>query len=273
MTNSHSAKLIGLTIIAFSLFLGLTLLTPQTSQSRNIGLERVVLPATLQILMSGGDKHLAANFETIRVSATWDGISDIDSRFRLRAHQEIATLNPCHEDNYYQANALLTWSGAPISGNEILNKAMKCRTWDDFPAFFYGFNHHYFFNNNIEAEKALAIATSRAPHKRSYRKLAILIAASNKPNDEAALAFLNEQKNLSSDAQLNSMLERSIIRLQGLITLKTAQKKFEAKYKKNLNDPTELITTGIIESFPIDPTRLGYEFEKNQFKLATLKVN
>jgi hypothetical protein len=38
----------------------------------------------------------------------------------------VVQLNPCHEDNYYQGNALLTWGGAVAEGNELLKRATDC---------------------------------------------------------------------------------------------------------------------------------------------------
>ncbi|MBM5572517.1 MULTISPECIES: hypothetical protein [Deefgea] len=262
-------------VISFSLFVFISANNKTvTNTNKNQGMDRIVIPATLQIILAAGDPFLAANFEAIRAASTWSGNNAIDTLFRLRVNSVIAQLNPCHEDNYYNTNALLSWGGSPKEGSSILKKAMKCRYWDDIPAFFYGFNRHYFFNETAEAKKAILTAADRSDKKSvMYKKIAIMIEAGTLSNNEAALAFLKDQKNKSTDNNLKALLEKRILRLTGLITLQNAQKTFESKYKKPLTNPFDLFSSGVLTAIPHDPLGLGYEFENGQFQLKQFKFN
>lgn len=238
--------------------------------------DRVVLSAPIQLLMAGGDRFLAADFEAIRIAATGDsgpqaGVDD--AAFRIRAHRVVAQLNACHEDNYYVGNALLSWGGAPKDGSDLLRRAMDCRTWDEFPAFFYGVNQFFFHRNASEAVRALEFAAQRsAANAAAIRKLAIMIAADELHDERLALEYLRRERNASTDAKLRQMLDRRVARLSGLITLRDAQRRYEARSGKTLTDPAALIASGELSALPADPMGIGYEFHDGSFRLKQLRI-
>ena len=63
-----------------------------------------------------------------------------------------------------------------------------------------------------------------------------------------------------------------MVRLEGLVVLRDAQAKFESKYGKALSNPSDLITSGVLKSFPEDPLELGYDFVNGRFALRKIKV-
>lgn len=238
--------------------------------------ERVVIAAPLQLLLAGGDRFLAADIESIRSIATASDAGEaVESNlsFAIRSRKEVARLNPCHEDNYYLSNALLTWGGAAQEGNEILQLASNCRGWDEFPAFFLGFNLYYFSHDIQGARIWLEKAAERSPdNAASFRKLGIMLAAGEIKDDDAALAYLQNERNKTNDAKLQQMLDRRIGRLEGLMLLRNATHTYETRFRKPLNDPNALIENGILTDFPSDPMRIGYEFRNGQFYLREIKV-
>lgn len=238
--------------------------------------DRVVVPAPVQLLLAGGDRFLAADIEAIRASAT---TSDLPSAitdnlsFSIRSRDTVARLNPCHEDNYYLANALLTWGGATSQGNEVLRLATTCRYWDEFPPFFYGFNLYYFDRNITEAKRMIDVAADRSQRNANpLRKLAIMLTAENFKDDNTALTYLESERDHARDAKLRETLEKRVQRLQGLILLRQAQKTYEERFGKPLAEPNELLSTGILQDFPIDPLKIGYEFDGVRFNLRQVKI-
>lgn len=238
--------------------------------------ERVVIAAPLQLLLFGGDRFLAANIESVRSIATADEMGEaVESNlsFAIRTRKEVARLNPCHEDNYYLSNALLTWGGAVKEGNEILLRASECRGWDEFPAFFHGFNLFYFLHDIPGARIWLEKAAERSPENAaSLRKLAIMLTAGEIKDDDTALAYLKNERSKTSDAKLQQMLDRRIGRLEGLMLLRNAKNAYEARFNKSLGNPDALIESGVLRAFPSDPMRIGYEFRNGQFYLREVKV-
>ena len=238
---------------------------------------RVVIPAPLQVFLAFGDRYLAANFETIRLSSTGMDIDPstgmVDGQFLLRGHMAVAKLNPCHEDNYYLANALLAWGGADESANDVLWAATQCRRWDFLPPFLYGFNQ-YFFNHNVpEAQRALDIAAGRdSENANAMKRFSIMIGLEEFDDEAMALSYLQQQQAQAKDPTLADSLQDRVIRLQGLILLRVAQTEYEAEYGKPLPSPQVLLETGLLQGFPADPLGIGYEFIDGQFNLRQLSI-
>ena len=232
----------------------------------------VYVDGPTQILLYAGDRFLAANIEAIRAvaSATSKGAD----QFIIRAHKGVSRLNPCHEDNYWVGNASLSWGGSVKQGFEVLNNAMHCRYWDEFPAFFYGFNKHFFNKDTPAARNAIELAAQRSTHNASeYRNFSIMLAVEEIDDTSMAIKMLEHERDLpTTEADLKEMLDLRVTRLQGLLLLRNAQKEFEAKYDKPLTDPQKLLSSGIISSFPKDPLGKGYVFREHEFHLQEVQI-
>lgn len=234
--------------------------------------DRVVIPAPLLIFLHGGDRFLAADLETMRLSATGMDDRGVDTNYLVRAQREVARLNPCHEDNYYLANGLLTWGGAVEQGNEVLRAAVDCRFWDEFPPFFYGINLSFFQRDNEEAARVLEIGAQRSTHNAAaMQKLAVMLRAEQFADERLALNYLTQQRDSATDPKLRDMLDKRVVRLQGLIHLRAAQRRYEAEHGP-LTDLQQLINQGVIAELPADPLRLGYELRSGRIELKKLKI-
>ncbi|WQN29467.1 hypothetical protein ULE26_09165 [Stutzerimonas stutzeri] len=234
--------------------------------------DRVVIPAPLLVVLHGGDRFLAADLETMRLSATGMDDRGVDTDYLVRAQREVARLNPCHEDNYYLANGLLTWGGAVEQGNEVLRAAVDCRFWDEFPPFFYGINLSFFQRDNEEAARVLEIGAQRSTRNAAaMQKLAVMLRAEQFADERLALNYLTQQRDSATDPKLRDMLDKRVIRLQGLIHLRAAQRRYEAE-QGPLTDLQQLINQGIIAELPADPLRLGYELRNGRIELKKLKI-
>ncbi|WP_238559766.1 hypothetical protein [Stutzerimonas stutzeri] len=234
--------------------------------------DRVVIPAPLLVALHGGDRFLAADLETMRLSATGMDDRGVNTGYLVRAQREVARLNPCHEDNYYLANGLLTWGGAVEEGNEVLRAAVACRFWDEFPPFFYGINLSFFQHNNEEAARMLEIGAGRSTQNAAaMQKFAIMLRAEQFADERLALNYLIQQRDSASDPKLHDMLDKRAIRLQGLIELREAQRSYEQEHGP-LTSLDQLIEQHMIESLPTDPLRLGYELRDGHVELKKLKI-
>lgn len=234
---------------------------------------RVVIAAPVLLALFGGDRFLAANLETMRLAATGVDWGQADTGYLVRAQQEVAELNPCHEDNYYLANGLLTWGGADREGTEVLRRAMQCRFWDELPAFFYGFNQAFFNKDIAEASRALELAAQRAAgNAAGFRKMAVMLQAETFADEKLALDYLIEQRDAArDDPKLQQMLDKRVVRLQGLVALREAQRRFEAK-NGALASLEQLVESGLLPALPEDPLRLGYELKDGRIILKKMKI-
>lgn len=265
-------------LASFLIFVALVRFGSEAHGPRFDGAEdRVVISSPVQVALAFGDRFLAANLETIRLAATGMEINPvtgtIDGRYILRSHQTVTELNACHEDNYYLANAILAWGGADEEANKVLLAAAQCRFWDFLPAFLYGFNQYFFGRNVQEAQRGLEMAAQRSgENANAMRRFSIMIAAEELDDEAMALAYLREQQMQASDPSLADSLSDRVVRLERLIELRNAQKKYEAELGEPLPSAQALIDSGIMEAFPIDPLGIGYEFIDGKFKLRQLRI-
>ncbi len=234
--------------------------------------DRVVIAAPILLVLYGGDRFLAADLEAIRLAATGKDDRGVDTGYLVRAQREVARLNACHEDNYYLANGLLTWGGAVEEGNEVLRAAVECRFWDEYPPFFYGINLSFFQRNNEEAARVLEIGAQRSTdNAAAMQKLAVMLRAEQLADERLALNYLIQQRDSSPDPKLKGMLGKRVVRLQGLIQLREAQRQYESEHGP-LTDLQLLVDRGILNELPADPLRLGYELRDGHIELKKLKI-
>lgn len=235
-------------------------------------LGRVVISSPVLIALHGGDRFLAANFEVVRLAATGVDGGLVDAGYLVRAQRVVSELNPCHEDNYYLANGLLSWGGAVAVGNEILRRASDCRQWDGMPDFFYGINLSFFERDIDGAVQALNRSAERWPeNSSSLRKLAVMLQVEEYADERLALAYLTRQRDEAKDTKLREMLDRRVVRLQGLVSLRAAQRRYEKRHGY-LVDISQLVQAGELAVIPDDPLRLGYELIDGRIELRKLKI-
>jgi hypothetical protein len=236
-------------------------------------MDSVVLPPSLQTVLYLGDRYLAANVESTRVLATGGDLTGARNDYFHRLHLAVADLNPCHEDNYYIANALLAWGGGVDPAIGILKAATACRFWDEVPPFFNGVNLYFFKRQHLAARDMLLEAARRATENRAgYERFAIMVEAETMIDLRTAHRYLVSQRDHARDVKLRGMLDLRIGRLEGLIALNDAQEAFEKRFGRKLEDPNSLLQTGIMKAFPLDPMRLGYEFADGRFSMRELKI-
>jgi hypothetical protein len=271
--RQFSWKLPLLVVVAYGVFIaGAKSLSG--SPLRTEGIEgSVVLPPHLQTILYMGDRYLAANVESMRVLATGGDLTGMHSDYYHRLHQVVSLLNPCHEDNYYVANALLAWAGGVDAALRILREATDCRFWDEVPPFFLGYNLYFFKRDHATAKAMLFAAADRSTENRvGFQRIGIMFETEAFPDVHAARNYLKLQHEQAREPKLRDMLSQRIARLDGLIALDEAQEAFERRTGRTLQDPNDLLRVDILKQFPSDPMRLGYEFKDGRFALKELKV-
>ena len=224
--------------------------------------------------MYAGDRFLAANLETIRLAAIGPTDEGAFASYRMRAHRQIAELNACNEDNLYLANATLSWGGLVDEANNVLERASLCRYWDEIPPFFLGFNHYFFNQDTAKARRFIGIAAERSSdvNRAELQKISIMMEARKFKDEKLAVKYLRQQRDETKDQKLAEMLDLRLSRLKGLITLREAQAQYEQVRGHPLNNPAELVSTGILKEYPQDPMRIGYEFINGNFRLKAMKI-
>lgn len=272
--GQHPVIFLGASLLAFVAYqIAIQSNARDTPYGQELAGGNVVISAPIQVLMYAGDRFLAANLEEMRVASIGTEDTRLLAAYRLRAYELVSQLNPCHEDNYYMANALLAWGGSAEEANIIQDRATDCRFWDEFPPFFFGLNSYFFYHDMDTAKKYIDTAARRSKENRNnLQAMSIAIAAKELNDERMAIAYLRSQRDKTDDRKLAASLDRRLKRLDGLILLRDAQKQYEAKYGHPLTDPNELLKKGILTTVPKDPMRIGYEFVDGRFQLRALNL-
>lgn len=237
---------------------------------------RVALPRFVQVLMTGGDRFLAANVSSIRaIIAAPEKMAADDFHIQARLQQDAAWFNPSHEDNYYVAAAILPWYNELDAAQAVLQRASDARRFDFQPPFYYAFNLYHFKRDPAAAAEVLVKA---APHIRSennritMENLAI-VWTERGYEPSRALRIVEASAASARSGGFKSYLLLRAKRLRGLLALQAAAEKFKRERQRPLRDINELVQAGFIDSLPQDPFGFGYGLDENgvPILLSTLR--
>jgi hypothetical protein len=231
----------------------------------------VALPKFIQVLMAGGDRFLAANINVFR-SLTVDFETEKSDRVSIEAQlqQDASWFNPRHEDNYYLAAALLTWSGNTDAAKSILGAASDTRPYDMLPPFYSAFIRYYFDHNPADGIAWLNIAaqhTSDDQQRLGLEKLAALWA-SKESDRQLALKFLDAMAAQSSNSALKSHIEKNKARVMNLILIEQAAAAFHLRTHRFPATVDTLLQSGELKEIPTDPLGAVYALDSEGHALT-----
>ena len=219
------------------------------------------LPLAAQVLFAGGDRYLAANLSGFRVLvAATQRMKDDDYAVQARLQDEIAWLNPAHEDNYYIAAAILPWAGQVEAGQRVLQRAAQKRTFDWLPLFYYAFGRYHFYKDPAGGSDALRAAIPRAMDAQDAMALQILASvwAEKGYSTKAAAGVVGAMADDAPAGALRNYLRRRAERLEALAGLREAAQIYEQRLGRRPVDIGDLVGSGILPSIPADPFGQGF---------------
>lgn len=221
----------------------------------------VSLPVPLQLLYTGGDRFLAANVGAWRAVMVGTGKLPLETLQALaRVQEDVSWLNPWHEDNYYTATAVLPWGGAVDATQTILARATEARRNDVYPPFYYGFNQLYFRADLAGAVDSLLLAAAHATDDDERQALTVMAARWSETNDDttAAIEALRVMAARTKDAALANYLGLRRQRLETLLLVQEAARRFQSRHGRAATQIAELKTGGFLTELPEDPLGGGY---------------
>lgn len=221
----------------------------------------VSLPRFAQVLLAGGDRYLAANLANFRVLvASTERMGPEDYLVQARLQQDIAWLNPAHEDNYYVAAAILPWSGQHPAAQKILQRAADARPFDWQPLFYYGFGRYHFDRDPGAGAEALQVAAQRATDQSDQWALARLAAiwAEHGYHADAAARVVQGMADNAPPGAFRKYLAKRSQRLLDLSRLEKAAEEFRLRTGRPPARLEDLVGAGLLVRLPVDP--LGYGF-------------
>ncbi|TJZ77398.1 hypothetical protein [Chitiniphilus eburneus] len=233
--------------------------SPRAEQERDEGTLRVALPVPVQLVMTGGDRYLAANLNVFRAIMVTTKNPDPETvAVQAQLQQQASWFNPAHEDNYYLAAATLAWQGEAQAAQIVLHNATGGRPADMYPPFFYGFNQQYFFGDYAGAATSIRTAAERVE---GNNKLALQAMAArwaeNMDNPKQALNILHAMASQTAHAGLRGYLQSRAARVEGLLALRAAAESYRKRKGQPIHSLNDLVPSELAE-LPADPTNLGY---------------
>lgn len=226
---------------------------------------RVALPLFVQVVMSMGDRYLAANIAAIR-SVVTDTMKMKADEFAIMAkvQEDVSWLNPGHEDNYYVAAAILPWVGEVDAAQNVLARASLARRYDYQPAFYYGFNQLHFRGDAAGASAWLREAAEHLPEGNNRIQMQNLAAIwlDKTPDIDLAIRVVEAMAEQAKRRDFKHYLELRVQRLRGLKALRSAARLYRERYNKSPATLQDLVTSGTIPALPADPFGFGYDFDK-----------
>lgn len=255
---------LALCVLFFACFAWTVSWKSERHQQRQLDEMSVAMPATIQLGFALGDRYLAANMGVFRSQTIGTHDLQADTYAALAKVQLVtAQLNPKHEDNYYTAAAILPWNGQLDAGQLILSYATAARTQDATPPFFRGFNKYYFQRDYVGGGQDLLLAADRSEGGNANGLRSIASHWFEKGYEPSqARNMINAMAKTSTNPRLTGILNARAARLDGLIALQAAAKKFKETTGHPLGNLDDLVRLKLIEQLPNDPFGLGYVVDK-----------
>lgn len=224
----------------------------------------VVLPLFAQVLMTGGDRYLAANLGAIRALVTeTQRMTAADYALLGRLQDDVSWLNPAHEDNYYIAAAILPWEGQLNSAQTILSRATKARFFDYQPPFYYAFNLVHFKGDGLAAAQWLKEAAVKLPDPQERLILENFAARWAERSDDLRLAIsvVDAMATNAKRQDFAKYLRMRSDRLRALLSLRMAADLFKQRHGRPIASLEELTAAQLLPKIPTDPLGAGFSID------------
>lgn len=224
----------------------------------------IALPLFVQVIMTGGDRFLAANLGSIRALITESARMRPDEyKILAKVQADASWLNPAHEDNYYVASAILPWNGQVDAAQTVLRRASLVRPFDYQPAFYYAFHLVHFKGDAAGASQWLSTAAAKLPDS-DERLIMENFAARwlDKAEDIGlAIAVVESMAQQAKRKDFRDYLLQRAQRLRGLLSLRQAASAFQLKTGRPPQSLEQLVDGGMIAEIPADPFGVGYALD------------
>lgn len=252
-------------LVALTLYISAQLSLPRALPG-NLSPELLVaLPRFVQVLLSAGDRYLAANLAGFRVLvADTLRMNAADFAVQAKLQTDIAWLNPAHEDNYYIAAALLPWNSQLEASQFVLHRASEARLRDYQPLFYYAFNYYHFLRDPATAAGLLLKGVERTDDQQDQWALQNLAARwiERGYQTSAAAGIVDAMAKNAPPGAFKNYLAKRALRLGELARLQELAKRYRELTGHSLSDLQQLVDSGLMGELPKDPLGMGFTLSK-----------
>jgi len=222
---------------------------------------QVALPRFVQVMMSAGDRYLAANLAGFRaLVASTETMGEDNYRIQGVVQSDAAWLNPAHEDNYYIAAAILPWNNQVEAAQFVLRQASQARPFDWQPPFYYAFNELHFLKKPAEAAEWLHMAAQHTRDELQQLEFQQLAAqwVSKGEDLELAIRLHRAMAKETKHKAFAHFLEKRALRLENLLAIDRAVARYRQLFGSTPAGIAALVERALLPAVPIDPFGLQY---------------
>ncbi|MBA2880637.1 tetratricopeptide (TPR) repeat protein [Desulfosalsimonas propionicica] len=175
-------------------------------------------------------------------------------------------LDPYFLQTCYFTQAYLAWHGEKYKDAiELLKISNNHRSWDWQPAFFIGFDYHYFLNDNIKASKYLMEAAKKPGASPFLANLAARLSQKG-GQTEAAIAFLKSMRLQTKDELVKEQLNKRIKALEEVKILEKGIARYKEKFSRPPQSLDDLVNSGILSGLPENPYGKRFVFKDGEIE-------
>jgi hypothetical protein len=161
-------------------------------------------------------------------------------------------LDPYNMDNYYLAQAILTWDAGKVDeANQLLEYGMKYRDWDFYLPFFAGFNYAYFQKDYAKAAKYYRRAADL-----SGQELLVNLAGRylwEAGQTDLAVAYLSTMEKSARNLALRQSFHTRLVALKQTRRVELAVAAYRRDKGALPHSVQELLAQGYLKGAPVDP--------------------
>ncbi|MDY6825202.1 MAG: hypothetical protein SWH68_15640 [Thermodesulfobacteriota bacterium] len=227
-------------------------------------LEASALPPAFLKVAAGEFKGLMADYLLLKGVAFLGGRHETTERDINTIHtlfQQSLALDPYFLQTCYYIQAYLVWHGKNYEEDiELLKISKNHRTWDWLPAFFIGFDYHYFLRDNLKAATYLMEASKKPGASPFLANLAARLSQRG-GQTEAAIAFLKSMRLQTKDDKVKEQFDKRIRALEGVKLLEKGIAQYKAKFNHHPQSLDDLVTSGILSGLPENPYKKPFVLE------------
>lgn len=172
--------------------------------------------------------------------------------------ETITDLDPYYWDAYLYAQVFLTWDETHFeSANSILKKALRYIPDNYRIPYYIGLNYYNFGNDSEKGAQYLMAASKIEGCPQYIAQLATRLSA-YASDYERAIIFLNEMIKQTRSPEMSEQYKLRLTLMESMHYIDQGIETYKAKYGRLPSGLHELVTSGSVQSIPIDP--YGGEF-------------
>lgn len=232
-------------------------------------------------LVVGDQQYIVSEYATLKVIMYFGSLVEhLKNKVYIQPEYEnmigtlktASKLDPWNADIYYFSQAAFVWELRKVSDvNSLLDYGIRHRTWDDQLPFFAGFNAAYFLKDYAAAAEYMKRAAEISKNPLVTNLAARYFYESGQ--EEVGIKVIEYIQQRTMDVRLSRLYLLRKEALTAVLTIKQAISKYTQKFNTSPHSVDELLSSGMLDSLPVDPYGGSFYIDKHGTVRSTSKFS